>query len=113
LGALGQAVHQVFQKSDPNPQCWTSHCKFFFFHGLFGLLYVLPATNHLELLASSASSKIVKSVILTFLLRKSAFKKLILKDFLNSSKLRPRLPGAYRHKQEILQMATLFYIHCV
>jgi hypothetical protein len=41
---------------------------------------------------------IVKSVILTFLVRKSA-KKLILKDFLNSSKLRPRLPGSYRHTQ--------------
>jgi hypothetical protein len=50
---------------------------------------------------------IVKSVILTFLVRKSA-KKQIFKHFLNSSKLCPRLPESYRHTQAILQAAKLF-----
>jgi hypothetical protein len=54
---------------------------------------------------NSAVSKILKSVISTFLVGKSA-KKLIFKDY------RPRLPGSYRHTQANLQAAKLVCINC-
>jgi hypothetical protein len=78
----------LFQKCDPNPQCWTSHLGFnLLFH------FVCPGNKSSSAVSKSVNINQIKT---TFSRASSAFKKRILKDFLNSDCPGPR---SYRHKQ--------------